>query len=135
MEEEADSVEDKALSSSAGTDDSTTANKSVGQSKSGDQSQMSCDPTQKSHDSHDSSMPSVQPVDSSQLPLPPVPNRLVPSRSTERIMELLNQHDMRKQAGMTDSSTEERKPFPQASTPSYKTQDRLRSQNSQVFTS
>ncbi len=117
----------------AGADDegavsSTETNRTVGQSSSDDpSSQMSCDPIQKSCDPPlDDSMPSVQSSDSRQRTLPPVPNRLIPSSSTERIMEILNQHDVKKEA-MQGSLAEERKQAPLSSTPAYKAQDRARS--------
>ena len=95
------------------------------QHMSGGQSQMSCDQNQVSCDHPDDSIPSAHCIDSSQHGLPPVPNRLVPSRSTERIMELLNQHDRKREA--TGSLVEERKQTPLSSTPAF---NRARSQNS-----
>jgi hypothetical protein len=49
------------------------------------------DVEQTSDDHPDSDIPSVERIRASKLP--PVPNRLVPSKSTERILDIINQHD------------------------------------------
>lgn len=88
-------------------------------------------------------IPSAQSIKStSESVLPPVPNRLVPSQSTERIMEILNQHGLVTESDTTDlrlksslpeewptSSTkkntlpEEEKELPLASTPATKSEE------------
>ena len=105
-------------------DDTVSTNRTLGQSTPGDPSWMSCDPSQKSHDVLNDSIPSVQ--SASQRTLPPVPNRLVPSRSTERIMEMLNQHDMKKKEGGAGWMGDEHKQVPLSSTPACKSQERTR---------
>ncbi len=65
----------------------------------------SCDLESGSHDP----IPHALPINGTDPSLPPVPNRLVPSQSTERIMEILNQHGLgTRQEDQETGSKEER---------------------------
>ena len=101
------------------TDDSisTISNRTIGQSTSCDPEQMSCDPSSVSHMESDDDIPSVASIGSNQRDLPPVPNRLVPSQSTERILDILSQHGLG-----TESGSDQKAP-PLSSTPATKARD------------
>lgn len=114
--------------SSVQTEDSAISMKTVGQSTSehmsGDLEHMSCDHPDVSD------IPSVQSIGSGRPDLPPVPNRLVPSKSTERILDILNQRGL----GSDPSLSGEQKEVPLSSTPAVKSRDNIPSNDSSQVT-
>lgn len=115
----------KSVGSSSSQTGSTiipASNGTMAQPTSCDTNHMSCDQI------GGNSIPSVQSIDSSQRSLPPVPDRLVPSRSTERIMDILNQRGLGTETASL--ATEQKEEFPLSSTPA-KSRD-MRSHNSSM---
>ena len=87
----------------------------------------SCDLDYMSHDHHsEDNIPSALSINSSESVLPPVPNRLIPSQSTERIMDILNQRGL----GVKPEGEKEQAPL--SSTPAAKSQENLKSRKSSM---